>query len=80
MKSCVCLDSTYGCVLDTLGLAALECQSAALVLETLRSNETLDLGGLGVGLATLLLGSHLTANDVLADLQMYVRTSSIRLL
>ena len=40
----------------------------ALVLETLRSNKTLDLGGLGVGLCALLLGDDFTANDELADL------------
>jgi hypothetical protein len=41
-----------------------------LVLETLRSNKTLDLGGLGVGLGALLLGLDLTADDELADLHM----------
>lgn len=39
------------------------------MLEALRSNQTLDLGGLGVGLGTLLLGLNLTADDELADLQ-----------
>ena len=38
------------------------------MLETLRSNKTLDLGGLGVGLRALLLGLHLAADDELADL------------
>ena len=42
----------------------------ALVLETLRSNKTLDLGGLGVGLSALLLGLDLTADDELADLNL----------
>ena len=41
----------------------------ALVLETLRSNQTLDLGGLGVGLCALLLGGNLTADDELANLE-----------
>ena len=59
---------TYSSILDTLGLAALECQPAALVLETLRCDEALDLGGLGVGLAAFLLGGDLTTNDVFADL------------
>jgi hypothetical protein len=41
-----------------------------LVLETLRSNKTLDLGGLGVRLCALLLGLNLTADDELANLHM----------
>ena len=40
----------------------------ALVLETLRSNQTLDLGGLGVWLRALLLRGNLTADNELADL------------
>lgn len=40
----------------------------ALVLETLGGNESLDLGGLGVGGLALTLGLDLAANDVLADL------------
>jgi hypothetical protein len=40
------------------------------VLETLRSNQTLDLGGLGVGLGALLLGLNLAADDELADLNL----------
>jgi hypothetical protein len=39
-----------------------------LVLETLGSNQALDLGGLGVGLLALTLGLDLTADDVLPDL------------
>lgn len=39
-----------------------------LVLETLGSNQALDLGGLGVRLLALLLGLDLSSNDVLADL------------
>ncbi len=39
-----------------------------LVLETLGSDESLDLGGLGVGGLALALGLDLAANDVLADL------------
>lgn len=63
-------NSTYGLILDLLGLAALECDSVALVLETLGSDESLDLGGLGVRLLALTLGLDLTANDVLADLEI----------
>lgn len=40
----------------------------ALVLETLGSDKSLDLGGLGVRLLTLTLRLDFTANDVLADL------------
>lgn len=40
----------------------------ALVLEALGGNQSLDLGGLGVGLLVLTLGLDLAANDVLADL------------
>ena len=41
----------------------------ALVLETLGSDQTLDLGSLGVGLCALLLGGNLAADDELADLE-----------
>lgn len=61
--------TTYGLVLDLLGLATLECDPVALVLETLGSNQALDLGGLGVRLGALLLGLDLTTDHVLADLQ-----------
>ena len=59
---------TYGLVLDLLGLAALEGDPVALVLETLGGDQTLDLGGLGVRLLALTLGLDLATNDVLADL------------
>jgi len=41
----------------------------SLALETLRSNETLNLGGLGVWLGTLLLGLDFTADNKLANLE-----------
>ena len=59
---------TYGGVLGSLGVAALEGHAVTLVLETLGSNEALDTGSLGVGLGTLLLGLDLAADDELADL------------
>jgi hypothetical protein len=62
---------TYGSILGSFRAAALECDAVALVLETLRSNQTLDLGSLGVGLGTLLLGLNLTADDELADLNLH---------
>ena len=43
-----------------------------LVLEALRSNETLDARGLGVRLGTLLLRLHLTTDDEFANLYVIV--------
>ena len=60
--------ATYGLILDLLGLAALERNAVALVLEALGSDQPLDLGSLGVGSLALTLGLDLAANDVLADL------------
>lgn len=60
---------TYGSILGSLRTAALECDPVALVLETLGSDQTLDLGSLGVGLCALLLGLDLAADDELANLQ-----------
>lgn len=59
---------TYGLVLDLLSLSPLESGTVALVLETLGSDQPLDLGSLGVRLLALTLGLDLAANDVLADL------------
>ena len=49
-----------------------------LVLEALRSDQSLDLGSLGVWLLSLTLGLNLTSNDVLANL-LSQRKSSISL-
>ena len=51
-----------------LGVAALECEPVALVLEALGSDKALDLGSLGVRLLALLLRLDLTSDDVLSDL------------
>jgi hypothetical protein len=59
---------TYGSILGLLGVSALECEAMTLVLEALRSDETLDLGGLGVWLLSLTLGLNLTTDNELADL------------
>ena len=59
---------TYRLILDLLGLAALERNAVALVLQALGSDESLDLGSLGVRLLALGLGLDLTSDDVLADL------------
>jgi hypothetical protein len=48
----------------------------ALVLETLGGDETLDLGGLGVGLRALLLGLNLAADNELADLYKHRSSDS----
>lgn len=54
---------TYSSILGFLGVAALECDTVTLVLKTLGSNETLDLGGLGVWLFAFTLWLNLTTND-----------------
>ncbi|KAI3481067.1 hypothetical protein L1887_56641 [Cichorium endivia] len=51
----------------SLSLADLERALVTLALETRGGHETLDLGGLGVRLGTLLLRDDLAANDKLAD-------------
>ena len=59
---------TYGSVLGRFSVTALECDPVALVLEALGSDQTLDLGCLGVGLRALLLGLNLAADNELANL------------
>jgi len=59
---------TYSSVLGGFRAAALQGHPVALVLETLRSNQALDLGGLSVRLCALLLGLDLAADDELANL------------
>lgn len=60
----------YSSILGTLRVATLEGQTVTLVLETLRSDQTLDLGGLGVWLLALTLGLNLTTDNKLADLKI----------
>lgn len=60
---------TYGSILGGLCASALEGDSVTLVLETLGSDESLDLGGLSVGLLVA-LGLDLAADDELADLKI----------
>jgi hypothetical protein len=59
---------TYGGILCVLCCAALECDTVTLVLETLRGDKTLNLGGFGVWLCTFLLGLNLTTDNELANL------------
>lgn len=56
----------------SLSAAALDGDALALVLQTLGSNQTLDLGGLGV-LGLALLGDG-AADDELADVVLLVKT------
>jgi hypothetical protein len=67
---------TYGSILRSFRAAALERHPVALVLETLRSDQALDLGGLGVRLRALLLGLDLAANDELANLNFTLSEST----
>jgi hypothetical protein len=70
---------TYGSILGSFRAAALECDPVALVLQTLGSDQALDLGCLGVGLRALLLGGNLTADNELADLEsLAVRLNPLR--
>lgn len=64
---------TYGSILGGLGGTALEGHAVTLVLEALGSDQTLDLGGLGVWLLALTLWLHLTTDDELADLNSPTR-------
>ena len=59
---------TYGSILGLLSITTLECDAVALVLQTLGSNQTLNLRGLGVRLLTLTLRLDLTTDNELADL------------
>lgn len=59
---------TYGSILGLLSVTALQCDAVALVLETLGSNQTLDLRGLGIWLLTITLWLNLTADNEFADL------------
>ena len=66
---------TYSLVLDLLSLAALESGTVALVLETLGSHQSLNLGGLGVRRLALTLGLDLSSDNVLADLVFPIHIS-----
>jgi len=55
-------------ILGFLGVAALECDTVALVLETLWGYKALDLGSLGVWLLALTLWLNFTTNNEFADL------------
>ncbi len=63
-------------ILARLGPTALESNSVTLVLETLRSDEALDLGGFGVGFLAFAFGLDFSADDEFAD---YVISMSVAL-
>jgi len=59
---------TYRSIFGSLGSSSLESDSVTLMLKTLRSNEPLDLGSLGIWLLPLALGLDFAANNELANL------------
>lgn len=61
-------NNTHSLVLNLLVLAALKRNAMTLVLEALRSDQPLDLGGLGVRLLALTFRLDLSSNDVLSNL------------
>jgi len=66
-----------GSILGLLGVAALQCDAVTLVLETLRSNKTLDLGSLGIWLLALALRLNLTTDNELADIVILGETEEL---
>jgi hypothetical protein len=64
-------------ILGSLSIAALECDTVALVLKTLGSNETLDFGGLGIWLLALPLWLNLTTDNKLADIVILGETEEL---
>jgi len=63
------VESTDSLILDLLGLSPLEGGAVTAVLEALRGDQALDLGGLGVWPLALALGLHLSPDDIVADLK-----------
>jgi len=63
-----------GSILGSFCFTALERQAVTLVLQTLGSNQTLDLGSLGVWLLALALGLDFTSNDELANIIFLAET------
>ena len=53
-------------VLGRLGGSSLQCDAVSLVLHSLRGDESLDFGGLGIGFGAFFLGGDFAANDELA--------------
>jgi hypothetical protein len=61
-------NGSYGSILGSLSVTALQRNAVTLVLETLRGDQSLDLGSLGVWLLALTLWLDFTTDDKLADL------------
>lgn len=59
---------TYSSVLGSFGLATLQGETVALVLQALRCDEALDARCFGIWFLALGFGLYLTANDEFADL------------
>jgi hypothetical protein len=68
---------TYRGILGRFCATTLDCDSVTLVLETLRSDETLDFRCLGVWLRALFFGSDFTTDNKLADLAKTGTSDSI---
>jgi hypothetical protein len=70
-----CIDAiqilAYGSILSPLSITALECDAVTLMLKPLGSDQTLNLGSLGVWLLSLALGLDLTTNNEFADLKFH---------
>lgn len=60
---------TYGSILGLLGVATLQGHTMTLVLKTLGSDKTLDLGCLGIWLLSFTLWLNLTTDNKLANLK-----------
>lgn len=58
----------YRSIFGSFRATTLDSHEMTLVLETLRSDETLNTGGLGVRFSTFFLGLDFTTDDELADL------------
>jgi hypothetical protein len=59
---------TYGSILGSLSITALQCNAVTLMLQTLWSDQSLNLRGLGVWLLALALWLDLTTDNKLSDL------------
>ena len=62
------MDSTYRSILCSLRTTTLDCHQMTFVLETLRGDETLDSGSLGIWFLSLGLRLDFAADDEAADL------------
>jgi len=66
-----------GSILGSLSIATLESEAVTLVLQALRSDQTLDLGSLGVWLLALTLRLDLTTDDEFADIVFLGETEEL---